>query len=629
MMEAIGQKAVIPVSDEAIVSSELGTVSGEGGEEKIFDATLENMLVELPLEENMLDELLEEDGLSASLSSTLLSQNELDLEIVDANFGFANNSTMPLEMLEDNLWSEDLSSLQTQVLQKTTPISSEMIEVLDPRFAINTSDFDILPDKGIAETGLQSLLNTTDSEFSGPLLQTVFHQVNSLQDGVELLLDEQQAILQKNVSQSIHLGPANLEADAEFSTSDLQTILQKTANQSVQLEGDLEISKSELQPELQPYSNKSVQVQDKNLVQELSSTLENQEENLQEVLKTVFRKGSQVEVQEFEKPVEENLVKLKRAEVPLTPEKIKAAESLQVVEKFKATEGLQATEKIKVAEALQVVAKEKTIEGLQTTEKFKVAENFQGGSRTKVDAGFQATEKFKVAEEFQSGAKSKVAEGFQMTGMENTGEITEKASVQPSNQFRTLTPQETQLSSIAKSTVDFASAQGINAVSELTGTSIFKAGETTNTLETFRAADLPFNMAQVVNRVRILRGNGVEEMTLRLHPEELGQITLKIRQSGGDLSIDMRVDNPHAKQMVESGFDALRSRFLDREFSYQDLALNVDINERDSQFGGDRNKSEFEENMTSAERGKKEEIATVEEKPRVGHRNGSGLNLYV
>jgi len=587
------------------------------------------MLVELPLEENMLDELLEEDGLSASLSSTLLSQNELDPEIVDANFGFANNSTMPLEMLEDNLWSEDLTSLQTQVLQKTTPISSEIIEVLDPRFAINTSDFDILPDKGIAETGLQSLLNTTDSEFSGPLLQTVFHQVNSLQDGVELLLDEQQAILQKNVSQSIHLGPANLEADAEFATSDLQTILQKTANQSVQLEGDLEISKSELQPELQPYSNKSVQVQDKNLVQELSSTLENQEENLQEVLKTVFRKGSQVEVQEFEKPVEENLVKLKRAEVPLTPEKIKAAESLQVVEKFKATEGLQATENIKVAEALQVVAKEKTIEGLQTTEKFKVAENFQGGARTKVVAGFQATEKFKVAEEFQSGAKSKVAEGFQMTGMENTGEITEKASVQPSNQFRTLTPQETQLSSIAKSTVDFASAQGINAVSELTGTSIFKAGETTNTLETFRAADLPFNMAQVVNRVRILRGNGVEEMTLRLHPEELGQITLKIRQSGGDLSIDMRVDNPHAKQMVESGFNALRSRFLDQEFSYQDLALNVDINERDSQFGGDRNKSEFEEDMISAERGKKEEIATVEEKPRVGHRNGSGLNLYV
>ena len=50
-------------------------------------------------------------------------------------------------------------------------------------------------------------------------------------------------------------------------------------------------------------------------------------------------------------------------------------------------------------------------------------------------------------------------------------------------------------------------------------------------------------------------GNGVEEMTLRLHPEELGHITLKVKQSGGDLFIDMRVDNPLAKQMVESGFD--------------------------------------------------------------------------
>ena len=66
-----------------------------------------------------------------------------------------------------------------------------------------------------------------------------------------------------------------------------------------------------------------------------------------EVLKTVFRKGSQVEVEEFEKPVEENLVKLKRAEVPLTPEKIKLMESLQIVEKFKATDEIQVTVKIK------------------------------------------------------------------------------------------------------------------------------------------------------------------------------------------------------------------------------------------------------------------------------------------
>ena len=126
-----------------------------------------------------------------------------------------------------------------------------------------------------------------------------------------------------------------------------------------------------------------------------------------------------------------------------------------------------------------------------------------------------------------------------------------------------------------------------------------------------------------------MRGNGVEEMTLRLHPEELGHITLKVKQSGGDLLIDMRVDNPLAKQMVESGFDSLRSRFLDQEFAYKDLALNVDINQKDSQFGSDRQNEEFEDELFSSQRGKEQEISKLEETPLERHRTDSGLNLYV
>ena len=157
-----------------------------------------------------------------------------------------------------------------------------------------------------------------------------------------------------------------------------------------------------------------------------------------------------------------------------------------------------------------------------------------------------------------------------------------------------------------------------------------KGGNSTNTsAELLRGTELPFNMEQVVSRVRILRGNGIEEMTLRLHPEDLGQITLKIRQTGADLSIDMRVDNIQAKLIVESGFDSLRSRFLDQEFSYQDLALNVDINEGDSQYEDDQNNYVFEEEKNSAESGKKDEIATVEETPRISNNNETGLNLYV
>ena len=660
MMEAIGQKAVIHGTDEAVVATDFGMESVEVGENKVFDATLELVLAELPLDEKLLEELLDDDGLSASLNSVLLTQNKLDPVSADTDFGIVNNSNMPLEMLENDLWNEDVSSMQTQVFKKTTPISAEMIEVLDPRFTVDVSNYDILPETGIAETGLQSLLQESTTELTDPLLQNVLQQVKSLENGTGLPVDAVQ-----------------FEADAEFSTSNLQTILQKTASQSVLPNAEPEISKSELPPELQTNSKQAVQGKN-TLVQDLNSILENQEESLQEKLQTTFRQGSDVESLDAEELAADNLLKFKRGDVPLTPEKIKAAESLQVVEKFKinealsaakkflvaedvsggarvkaveglqtsekfqvpkevtggarvkAVEGLQTSEKFLVAEDVQGGIREKAIESLQTSEKFKVVGEFQGGAKTKLEAGFQATEKFILAEELQSVAKTKTTETFQMTGVNSPADVSEKGSVQPLNQFRTLTSKDTQFPGIIKSSVDTVSPSGINALTDVSGTTMVKGGESTSTpAGPLRGADLPFNMEQVVSRVRIIRGNGVEEMTLRLHPEDLGQITLKIRQSGTDLSIDMRVDNLQAKLMVESGFDLLRSKFLDQEFSYQDLDLNVDINERDSQFSGERKNYAFEDDMNSAEKGKKEEIAEVVETPRVINRNESGLNLYV
>jgi flagellar hook-length control protein FliK len=635
MMEAIGQKSVIHVTDEAVTATEFGMESGENSENKIFDATLEQMLAELPLDEKLLEELLGEDGLSASLNSVLLTQNILDPESTDTDFGIVNNSNIPLEILDNDLWNEDISSMQTQVFKKTTPISAEMIEVLDPRFTVDVSNYDIFPETGIAETGLQSLLQESTTELTDPLLQNVLQQVKSLENGTGIPVDA-----------------VPLEADAEFSTSNLQTILQKKSNQSVLPKPEPEISKSELPPELQTNSKQTVQGKN-TLVQDLNSILENQEESLQENLQTAFRQGSDVESLDAEELAADNLQKFKRGDVPLTLEKIKAAESLQVVEKFKINEALSATEKflvtedvsggarVKAVEGLQTseelqVPKEvlggsrvKAVEGLQTSEKFQVVEEFQGSAKTKLEAGFQATEKFKLAEELQSGPKTKTAENFQKAGVESTADASAKVSEQTSNQFRTLTVKDTQLSGSSKSSADTVSPAVLNSLAEVSGTSMVKGTATNTSAEPLRGADLPFNMEQVVSRVRILRGNGVEEMTLRLHPEDLGQITVKIRQSGADLLIDMRVDNPQAKLLVEAGFDALRSKFLDQEFSYQDLALNVDINERDSQFSGDRKNYEFEEEMNSAERGKNEEIAEVEERPRVINRNDSGLNLYV
>ena len=725
-MEAIGQKAVLSSTDEVIISDELGVDSGEMGEERMFDVTLDEILAEHPLDESLLEGLLEEDSLTASLASSILTQNQANPEFVEDIFGTAELSTIPAEVLDDNLWTEETHTARSKVLNKSEPFTQELIEVLDPRVVSDENTFQNLPSQGVAETGLQSILQESDLENPESLLQTVFHQAKPPEEGAEFSEDNLESVMQKNRNL-----PVQSEEDTEYS------VLQKIFHQVKPPEEGAEFSEDDLQTVLQTNTGQQIPIKENNsVVQGPEPVQENLEGLLQKELQTVFHQGLKGNEKDATKPVAENLVKIMPAEIPPAAEKISPEQSLQVVAntkteksllaadnfkeaeefeggvKSKTTAGLQMTdvenlsdsaekvsilptEKLKAVESLKVVDNIKTIETLQTktaetlqtktaevleggvkskmteglqmtdvenlsnndekvlllpTEKRKAAESLkvadsiktsetlqsktaevlEGGVKEKTTAGLQTAEKFKVTEEFEGGVKEKATAGLQMNSAEKSKDISENAFKQPLNQFRSLTSKETQLSSNVKSPVDSVSAPGINAVSELSGTSILKGTEVANSPNgNLRSADLPFNMEQVVSRVRILSGNGVEEMTLRLHPEELGQITLKIRQAGGNLTIDMRVDNMLAKQIVESGFDSLRSKFLDQEFSYKDLALNVDINERDSKYGGDRKYAEFDEEMFSPERGNKEEISELEETPIVRHRTDSGLNLYV
>ena len=743
-MEAIGQKAVLSSTDEVIISDELGVDSGEMGEERMFDVTLDEILAEHPLDESLLEGLLEEDSLTASLASSILTQNQANPEFVEDIFGTTELSTIPAEVLDDNLWTEETYTARSKVLNKSEPFTQELIEVLDPRVVSDENTFQNLPSQGVAETGLQSILQESDLENPESLLQTVFHQAKPPEEGTEFSEDDLQSVMQKNKNL-----PVQSKEDTEYS------VLQKILHQVKPPEEGAEFSEDDLQTVLQTNTGQQIPIKENNsVVQGPEPVQENLEGLLQKELQTVFHQGLQGNEKDATKQVAENLVKILPAEIPpaaerISPEqnlqaenlvkimpaeilpaaeKISPEQSLQVVAntkteksllaadnfkeaeefeggvKSKTTAGLQMTdvenlsdsaekvsilptEKLKAVESLKVVDNIKTSETLQTktaevleggmkskmtagiqmtdvenlsdsaekvsilpTEKLKAAESlkvadsiktsetlqsktaevFEGGVKEKTTVGLQTAEKLKVTEEFEGGVKEKATAGLQMNSAEKSKDISENAFKQPLNQFRSLTSKDTQLSSNVKSPVDSVSAPGINAVSELSGTSILKGTEVANSPnENLRSVDLPFNMDQVVSRVRILSGNGVEEMTLRLHPEELGQITLKIRQAGGNLTIDMRVDNMLAKQIVESGFDSLRSKFFDQEFSYKDLALNVDINERDSKYGGDRKYAEFDEEMFSPERGNKEEISALEETPIVRHRTDSGLNLYV
>ena len=697
-MEAIGQKAVLSSTDEVIISDELGVDSGEMGEERMFDVTLDEILAEHPLDESLLEGLLEEDSLTASLASSILTQNQANPESVEDIFGTAELSTIPAEVLDDNLWTEETHTARSKVLNKSEPFTQELIEVLDPRVVSDENTFQNLPSQGVAETGLQSILQESDLENPESLLQTVFHQAKPPEEGAEFSEDDLQSVMQKNKNL-----PVQSREDTEYS------VLQKILHQVKLPEEGTEFSEDDLQTVLQTNTGQQIPIKENNsvvqgpepvqenlegllqVVQGPEPVQENLEGLLQKELQTVFHQGLQGNGKDATKPVAENLVKIMPAEIPPAAEKISPEQSLQVVANTKTEKSLQVVANTKTEKSLQVVANTKTEKSLLAADNFKEAEEFEGGVKSKTTAGLQMTdvenlsdsaekvsllppeklkaveslkvadsiktsetlqsktaevfeggvkekttaglqtaEKLKVTEEFEGGVKEKATAGLQMNSAEKSKDISENAFKQPLNQFRSLTSKETQLSSNVKSPVDSVSAPGINAVSELSGTSILKGTEVANPSNgNLRSADLPFNMEQVVSRVRILSGNGVEEMTLRLHPEELGQITLKIRQAGGNLTIDMRVDNMLAKQIVESGFDSLRSKFLDQEFSYRDLALNVDINERDSKYGGDRKYAELDEEMFSPERGNKEEISALEETPIVRHRTDSGLNLYV
>jgi hypothetical protein len=59
--------------------------------------------------------------------------------------------------------------------------------------------------------------------------------------------------------------------------------------------------------------------------------------------------------------------------------------------------------------------------------------------------------------------------------------------------------------------------------------------------------DLPFDFNQAMTRVRNMRDGDVQEMTVQLEPEHLGKMVMKVRQQGGELILDLQVDNPAAK----------------------------------------------------------------------------------
>ena len=425
-MEAIGQKAVLSSTDEVIISDELGVNSGEMGEEKMFDVTLDEILAEHPLDESLLEGLLEEESLTDSLASSILTQNQANPEFVEDIFGTAELSTIPAEVLDDNLWTEETHTARSKVLNKSEPFTQELIEVLDPRVVSDENTFQNLPSQGVAETGLQSILQESDLQNPESLLQTVFHQAKPPEEGAEFSEDDLKSVMQKNRNL-----PVQSEEDSEFS------VLQKILHQVKPAEEGAEFSEDDLQTVLQTNTGQQIPIKENNsVVQGPEPVQENLEGLLQKELQTVFHQGLQGNEKNATKPVAENLVKIMPAEIPLDAEKIIPEQSLQVAANTKTEKSLLAADNFKEAEEFEGGVKSKTTASVQMTdvknlsdsaekvsilptEKLKAAESLKVADSIKTSETLQS----KTAEVLEGGVKEKATAGLQMNSAEKSKDV--------------------------------------------------------------------------------------------------------------------------------------------------------------------------------------------------------------
>ncbi|MBI4084237.1 MAG: flagellar hook-length control protein FliK [Candidatus Lambdaproteobacteria bacterium] len=92
-----------------------------------------------------------------------------------------------------------------------------------------------------------------------------------------------------------------------------------------------------------------------------------------------------------------------------------------------------------------------------------------------------------------------------------------------------------------------------------------------------RAPD-PQMLERIVQESRwLLRDPRNNEVTFKLHPEQLGSMKLKVVQEDGALRLEMTVNNAHAKSLVESQLNDLRDRLVAENLVTGEFMVQVDV----------------------------------------------------
>jgi len=88
---------------------------------------------------------------------------------------------------------------------------------------------------------------------------------------------------------------------------------------------------------------------------------------------------------------------------------------------------------------------------------------------------------------------------------------------------------------------------------------------------------------RVVQEARWSITNNQKEVTFKLHPESLGEMSLKVSHKDGLLKLDMTVENHMVKSLLESRIHDLRNQLTREDLHAGEFMFNVDVNKGNQQ----------------------------------------------
>lgn len=142
------------------------------------------------------------------------------------------------------------------------------------------------------------------------------------------------------------------------------------------------------------------------------------------------------------------------------------------------------------------------------------------------------------------------------------------------------------------------------------------------------------NTQEVVDKVKVMINSKKTEMIMKLTPEHLGKLEVKLKKAGDSLIGQFKVESLAAKELVENSMDQLRANLSEQGVNFDEIQVSVRGDGQTEHFNfaqdGGQNQSGQQSGTQTASTGMNEKAFDPEmtNRPKVNVNDGSALNIY-